>query len=432
MSMQKLLIISYFFPPCNLTAAQRTFSWANYLKEFGYNPIVLTRRWDHPVKSLKDTCIPTLPEEEYQQHQAYEVHYVPYLGNLRDRIYTKYGEQKYSSFRRILSSVEIFFQNYANTFIPFNNIYQKAREILKKDPSIRKVAISGNPFIQFKFGYLLQKEFGVKWIADYRDAWTTSEINQMSKGKWYGWVEKHDRPFEKKWVGSASYITSVSSPLAEGIHAITSRPFEILYNGFEATDFSIDKKELKPYDRFTITYVGTLYEGQNIGIFCDAYKEFIRQHPNVKIFLKFPGLAFDKVQSDRVKGLLKGFEKYFECTERIPRDEVIETELRSHVLLHVAWKGFKGIVASKIYEYIGSSAPILVAPGDEGEIDRIIDQSGCGEVAYTKDEIINYLEKMYKLFERGEFTKNDVNSKNIQQFSRKNQVAKLAALLDTL
>ncbi|MBT32925.1 MAG: hypothetical protein CMO01_24980 [Thalassobius sp.] len=431
--MQKLLIISYFFPPCNLTAAQRTYSWANYLKEYGYSPIVLTRRWDTRIQSLKDTCIPSEANEDYKQSENHEVYYTPYLGNFRDKVYTKYGDQKNVLLRRVLSSAEIFLQNYFNRFIPFNNIYHKACEILRSDPSIKKVVISGNPFIQFKFGYLLQKEFGIKWIADYRDAWTTSEINQVSKGKWYGLVEKHDRPFEKKWVGSASYITSVSSPLAEEIKSITSRPYEVLYNGYESTDFMLDRiSKLKLYENFTITYVGTLYEGQDIGIFCDAYKEFINKYPNSKIFLKFPGLAFDKIQSKRVKLLLEGFESYFECTERIPRNEVIETELMSHILLHVAWKGFKGIVASKIYEYIGSGTNILVAPGDEGEIDNIIHQSKCGDIAYTKDGVLKYLEKMYALYENGELSKNDTSSSHVTQFSRKSQVAKLARLLDSL
>ena len=47
--MENVLIISYFFPPCNLTASQRAFNWAKYLKEFGYNPIVITRKWDQPI-----------------------------------------------------------------------------------------------------------------------------------------------------------------------------------------------------------------------------------------------------------------------------------------------------------------------------------------------------------------------------------------------
>ena len=52
--MKKILIISYFFPPCNLTAAQRVYSLAKYLSKYGFYPTIVTRRWDHSIGKLKD------------------------------------------------------------------------------------------------------------------------------------------------------------------------------------------------------------------------------------------------------------------------------------------------------------------------------------------------------------------------------------------
>ena len=52
--LNKVLIISYFFPPCNLTASNRALFWAKYLKDYGYDPIVITRKWDHKIKSPRD------------------------------------------------------------------------------------------------------------------------------------------------------------------------------------------------------------------------------------------------------------------------------------------------------------------------------------------------------------------------------------------
>ena len=52
--MEKVLIISYFFPPCNLTASRRALNWAQNLREFGYDPIVITRKWDHEIKNPSD------------------------------------------------------------------------------------------------------------------------------------------------------------------------------------------------------------------------------------------------------------------------------------------------------------------------------------------------------------------------------------------
>ena len=51
-----------------------------------------------------------------------------------------------------------------------------------------------------------------------------------------------------------------------------------------------------------------------------------------------------------------GYESFYSTSLRIPKSEILEIakELKP-ILLHVAWKGFDGIIASKIYEYIGSN-----------------------------------------------------------------------------
>ena len=67
-----------------------------------------------------------------------------------------------------------------------------------------------------------------------------------------------------------------------------------------------------------------------------------------------------------------GYEHFYETSSRIPKSEILKIEKSSHLLLHVAWKGFDGIIASKIYEYIGSGTNVLVVPGDEGSIDQRI------------------------------------------------------------
>jgi len=60
--MKKILVISYFYPPCNLTASQRTESWAKYLHNSGFYPIIITRKWEKHVKSFDDCHYSTSKE----------------------------------------------------------------------------------------------------------------------------------------------------------------------------------------------------------------------------------------------------------------------------------------------------------------------------------------------------------------------------------
>jgi hypothetical protein len=423
--MRNIIIISYFFPPCNLTASQRVFSWAKYLHKFGIYPTIITRRWDHEINTLSDVSKATPEVLLHEINDTYEVYYLPYKANLRDKIYVN-SNFKLKFLRRILTFFEVFFQLWTNRIIPFKNLYDFSHDLISKNPNkFDLLVISGNPFIQFKFGFLLHRKFKIKWIADYRDAWTTSEINFINKNKVFSVLNLLERYFEKKWVSSASLITASSGGIADGIGNLVKVNSFPLYNGFDHEELekvSIDEK----YEIFTITYVGTLYDGQRIELFCEAFKELIDKNYTDKIQLLFPGLSFYETQENRIKKILSGYERYYSCTPRINRKQILEIEKKSHVLLHVAWDQHKGIIASKIYEYIGSGTPILVCPSDNGEIESIVKAANVGVCLNNKDEIINFIREKY---EQSKNPKEEISNSNSFDFSRLIQVEKLSDLI---
>ena len=61
-------------------------------------------------------------------------------------------------------------------------------------------------------------------------------------------------------------------------------------------------------------------------------------------------LDLDKNQKGRIEKHLAGYEKFYQSSSRIPKTEILKIEKESHLLLHIAWKGQQGIIASKIYE----------------------------------------------------------------------------------
>ena len=121
--MKKILIISYFFPPSTFTGSFRIYSWAKYLHKFGYYPIIVTRNWGIPITGYKDMSVSTIGEMVHEVNDNYEVYYLPYKGNLRDKLYEKYGDIKMVFLRRMLSLFEIIFQNFSIRILPYRNLY---------------------------------------------------------------------------------------------------------------------------------------------------------------------------------------------------------------------------------------------------------------------------------------------------------------------
>ena len=232
-------------------------------------------------------------------------------------------------------------------------------------------------------------------------------------------------------MGTASLVTASSQPIANHVGALVKKQGNALYNGFVAEDFD-EIKNMGKFSEFTVTYVGTLYDGQKVEIFCESYKKMINENPLATVKLIFPGLSFYKAQQQRIESIMKGYEKYYECTERMERNKILEIEKQSHLLLHVAWDEHSGIIASKIYEYIASGTFILVTPTDEGAIEEIVLKSKCGICTKTVDGTYYFLKQEYENYLKGSFRTNDVNNESALQFSRQKQVGRLAELLDKI
>ena len=428
--MNKLLIISYFFPPCNLTASFRAFNWAKYLNEYGYDPIILTRKWDHSISLPKDIGRSSKNFEiEVKKTSNFKIIYMPYRASKKDNLFLERPDKVYT--RKILSTKELFLQNFKINALPYSNIYYKAEELIQEF-NINKIIITGNPFPLFHFGYQLKKKFpDIKWIADYRDDWTTSELNKKNNiiDKILFVLEKRS---EKKWVSTSKFITSVSEHYVNKISSFVKKPGHEILNGFDEIIEKNYSSTTKSKD-FIITYNGTLYQSQRIEPFLTALKKIIKEYSGkINILINFPGLAYDNIQMERVVNLMINFKQNVKITGRIDRSDVIKLQQNSDLLLMIAHDNIKGIPSSKLYEYIGLQKQILLYPNDNDIIEKTLIDTGLGIICNSQKDIEDNLRKLIDtIIKDGKLCPN-VDTAKISKYSRKYQVRKLSKLLDLM
>lgn len=318
-------------------------------------------------------------------------------------------------------------ENFTPVFLTHHNILEESKKILRDDKNINKIIISGHPFNLFQFGYILNKRFEIPWIADYRDDWNTSEIDHS-----FNYILKYiQRRSERKWVGSANYITSVSKHYVDKISSFTGRPGKVLLNGFDLNNPS-PIQDLNP-NTFTITYNGSLYSSQAIEIFLGAIENIILAGKSpLQIIVKFPGLAFDSVQTKRVLHTARNIKSHVFITERLPKEEVIKLQLASDLLLMVAHTNIKGIPSSKLYEYIGLKKPVLLCPSDNDIIAETIKTVSTGYPANTIEECENVILELILKKTLGKPLLTARNNEAGELLSRANQTSVLADLLDKI
>lgn len=426
--MKKILIISYFYPPCNLTAANRTKSWADYLSENGYYPTVITRNWDKPIDSPESLLEATGKTIKHEKFDTHEVYYLPFQPSFRDRWFSRHNGSQLQKLSKIFTFFHLIAENFSLRFIPHSNLYTFARKFLQENKDTHALLVSAQPFNQFHMAYRLKQEFKLDWIADYRDDWNTSEIDPKLKGI-MSILDKLNQRSEKKWVGTAKLITSVSPYYVEKISNYVQRPGRVLLNGY---DNLIDFRS-KPVDSiiFRITFNGSLYPSQPIEHFLKAIKKLIKEG-YTEIRLQFPGLAYDPLQAKRVKSQTKNIKQHVHITERITKKEVLEIQSESDLLLMLSHPGFKGIPSSKLYEYIGLHKQILLYPNDNGIVSKTLNEVKLGIICESTEAIYSKLKELLDSKRAGIVQEMQGDIERIKFFSRKVQTKELAKILDNL
>jgi len=424
--LKKIVILTYFFPPGNFAGSYRLYSWARYLHNFGFYPIVITRHWE---KDQTDYAgISQKKEIEIRNFDGYEVHSLPYTGNLRDKIKAKYGNT-FWFITKFLSLLELVFQNYFLYFIPSRNLYYYSKELIEKDKEIKYVFASGKPYILFRFGYLLKNQFPyLRWIPDYRDPWNT-----------HWWLIKK-MPFllkiieaqsEKKWLSNADAFTTCSDEWKTEIEKFTKRKGFVVFNGYEEEDKAFFNEITTNNNEFTILHNGSIYGLFNIEVFIESIKQLINNGNN-KIKIHFPGILIDEKEGERIKQAIIGYEQYFELTGRIPHKVLIEKMKQAHLLLVFGTKEMGGWVPLKIFEYFIAKKPILHCPGDDEIITKMIRETETGYVTYSKTDTLSILEKLYTNWLEGKNEEFHPNEIAIAKYSRNSQSEKLTNSLKSI
>ena len=149
----KALILCNDFPPINSIGAERPYSWFLYFKENGIDPVVVTKNWissDYSTFNkvskktiIKQTKNGTLIKTGFRLTPS-----------LFWRVIFK---NKFSTVRKGLSLIDKIFSFIVMFFDNNRGLYFEADKYLANQ-SVDIVITTGEPFILFRYGYLLKKK----------------------------------------------------------------------------------------------------------------------------------------------------------------------------------------------------------------------------------------------------------------------------------
>lgn len=227
-------------------------------------------------------------------------------------------------------------------------------------------------------------EHGIPWVCEFRDLWTGHPY--YTARPLLGRIEKY---LERKMIGSAAGVVTVTRGWAEQLRANFGRPTACILNGYESTEFIL--QESPPPGKLTLLYAGALYGPKRdpSPLFAALEQLGNRRHEiEAQFLVEAPeqvlqqAHAYGVTDSLNVKGL-------------IPRSDVLTRLSRTDVLLLLRWDdpSEDHVLAGKLFEYIGAGRPILSVGSTTGEAADIIRENGFGVVSREPDEIATALNR---------------------------------------
>jgi glycosyltransferase involved in cell wall biosynthesis len=410
-AMKKVLLIAYHFPPLGGGGVFRTLKFTKYLPEFGYQPHVLTVK--NPMYREKDlTLVKEIPKEaEIQRTFSFE--------------------------HRILRAPRLLNLNLKWFYLPDPNIGWLPFGVSTGSRHVKKEKISviyaTSPiWTSLLIGLLLKKKTKKPLVVDFRDPWTDNPFNSCPT-KFHERLEKN---MEKLVLAKADYVTVATDSIKTNL--IRKYPFikskiETITNGFDPEDFK-NLKINKRTDKFTITYVGSIYGLLTAKPFLTALKELTEEKKQFKENVEAIFVGNCGKETPRLVGEL-GLEQNVRFVGYVPHRKGLEFMVNSQaLLLLITLEGSKGegILTGKLFEYLAARKPIIALAPEDGLAANVIKSLNAGtvvsplEIQRIKKAIASY----YDQWEAGKlYAVTDVSS-DITPYNRKVLTGKLAQIFD--
>lgn len=368
---KQVLMIAPYFLPRRRVGSLRPFKFAIHLKEFGWEPHILTIASPGYLTDIEQRLLGKVTV--HQLHPPFDL-----TGNSGSQLKQKKDEQ---SQRSNTFSQWIDRQFPVDTWLPF--FWIKLREIKgianKVGPDM--IWSTGDPWSAHWVAHKICDMFpAAKWVADFRDPWTLTDTDLKDRSRFASLL---DRRIERKLVKKASVLS------------FTSKSTQKLYTE-HFSDLNIETVTI--YNSFDENLVNNEPDGAvslNLDpdvlnlIFFGKFRSLSSAKPIIDILSQLKKLkpeAIDKIHIHSFGNISKEDHTYakelevrsnLKIHDPVPPEQGINVLQQSDLLLLSTNPDRKDIIPAKLWDYLMAGRPVLsIAPNPE--IQQILTDTGTG------------------------------------------------------
>jgi len=430
---KKVLIVTYYWPPGSGPGVQRFLKMSGFLKEFGWEPIILTVK-NGSFPSTDESLLNDIPKNlkvyRTKTIEPFTIYNKLTGGKGKQLGVGMIGLQDKKSFIKRVSlfiRANFFLPDARRGWIPF--AVKQAKKIHKKH-QLDAIVTTGPPHSTHFIGLKLKKQLDLPWLVDMRDPWSNNFFNKSLPRTRR--TIKLEQNYEDKILGSADYVTTVSPGMKDEFKDRNNN-INIIYNGFDQKDIP-EPTEYRS-EKFSLSYIGNLKPNQNvqalweaIGELCEEVDSF-RNHFQISLTGNYDDSIEEELKMNNIREITQ-------LHPFVPHSEATQIMNRSQLLMFIVPQAEHNhlIITGKLFEYIATRSPILSIGPVKGDASKILEESGRDAMLdyLDKEGIKNTISKYYHQWLKNDKINFKHSSTDVKQYSRYYLTEKFAHILNSL
>ena len=414
--MDKVLIITYYWPPAGGPGVQRWLNFVKFMTEFGKQVVVyIPENPDYPFTD--DSFVSEIPKgiTIIKKPIVEPYKWASFFSRSKTRQISKgiIATKKQSWIERVLLWIR------GNFFIPDARLFwiKPSVNFLKgylKQHGINTIITTGPPHSLHLIGLgLKQQNDKLNWVTDFRDPWTT--IGYHANLKLTKASNKKHHQLESSVLLHADRIITTSFTTKKEFEQKTDKPIKVITNGY--LSLATDAQTLSP--KFSLAHIGSLLSGRNPEVLWDVLSQISDENPE---FSKDLELVLAGIVSKEVIHSINnaGLQNALSLKGYLSHEQAIALQQSSQVLLllEIDAQKTKGIIPGKFFEYMAANRPILALGPKGWDVARLIKETetGCFFEYGNSLEIKRYILECYYNYKRNDL---HVHPKGIDAYHRR-------------
>lgn len=439
--MRKVLVIAYYFPPLGWSGVQRTLKFAKYLRDFDWEPIVVTvgktkfsildesledeLPKDINIIRIDDIVLKDVTDVMKRQMKGYIEASMNFISdeNLK-QLYEEEIEKIFSELRDLLLIPD-------GNAIWANNVIKTIRNKIDFN-KIDVVYTTSGPYSAHIIGEHIKREYSIPWIADFRDQWINNPYIDNDKNSLRYKIEKN---MEKSVVLNCDRLITTTPIITENYittYKIEKNKVITITNGYDEEDFK-NIKSKKQNNKFTIVHNGSFYLKRNPYTVARVIKKLVENdiidEKKIEIILNGNN---DYNIINKFKEIMGKYSYIITINGYLSHEESLIKSNDADILLLICGEeeSSKQVYTGKVFEYLRLRKPVLSISPKGSLVEKLLHETECGINAEYSD--IETIEKIilnyYNSWLKGNKIK--VGAKNIERYERKELTKKLVEIFN--